>query len=157
MYKRQDKSQALFKEFFEDIVALYVFSSEKEIERILEKLYLDIEITHRRLFNLLLFEIKFDLRQEEYSLYERPALWDKISSERGKVLESFFKIIEGIINLEKISQEILKTRRRTNALEYIIIPYIENTIKIIEMKLGELEREFLLQISRIKDLLKGER
>lgn len=155
--KEIEKAQVLFKEFFEDIVALCVFFPKEKIEKILnQKPPLEVEIKSKRLFNLILLEIKPQKIEKEFS-YERPALWDKISSQKDKVLESFFKIVEGILNLEKISCEILKTRRRTNALEYILIPYIENTIKTIEMKLAELEREFLLQISRTKDLLKGER
>ena len=53
-----------------------------------------------------------------------------------------------------ITKEVQKTRRRVNALEYILIPNLEETIKFISMKLSELERGNIVRMLKIKELVK---
>jgi V/A-type H+-transporting ATPase subunit D len=48
-----------------------------------------------------------------------------------------------------------KTRRRVNALEYILIPEIEGTVREINMKLEEREREKNSRLMIIKDVIRG--
>jgi len=56
-----------------------------------------------------------------------------------------------------IADEIEKTKRRVNALEYILIPNIEETIRYITMKLEENERNTKTQLMRIKDIVRAPR
>ena len=75
----------------------------------------------------------------------------------GDLLNSLLKLAE----LEKTSillaEEIEKTRRRVNALEYIIIPNITETIRYITMKLSEMERSNLTRIMKVKDIIQQKR
>jgi len=57
--------------------------------------------------------------------------------------------------LELLSAEIEKTRRRVNALEYILIPSIDETIKFINLKLSEIERGDLTRLMRVKEIVRG--
>jgi V/A-type H+-transporting ATPase subunit D len=57
--------------------------------------------------------------------------------------------------LELLATEIEKTRRRVNALEYILIPSIDETIRFINLKLSEIERGDLTRLMRIKDIVRG--
>jgi V/A-type H+-transporting ATPase subunit D len=57
--------------------------------------------------------------------------------------------------LELLSAEIEKTRRRVNALEYILIPSIEETIKFINLKLTEMERGDLTRLMRVKEIVRS--
>ena len=52
-----------------------------------------------------------------------------------------------------LAEEIEKTRRRVNALEYIMIPQYEKTIKTIKMKLDEVERGNTTRLMKVKDLM----
>lgn len=57
--------------------------------------------------------------------------------------------------LELLANEIEKTRRRVNALEYILIPSIEETIRFINLKLSEIERGDLTRLMRVKEIVRG--
>jgi V/A-type H+-transporting ATPase subunit D len=56
--------------------------------------------------------------------------------------------------LELIGDEIERTRRRVNALEYILIPNLEETIRYISMKLSEMERGNLTRLMRVKEMVR---
>lgn len=55
-----------------------------------------------------------------------------------------------------LADEIDKTRRRVNALEHVMIPQLQETIKYISMKLDEGERSALTRLMKIKDIVRGE-
>ncbi len=55
--------------------------------------------------------------------------------------------------LQLVSEEIEKTRRRVSALEYILIPQLEETVKYIIMKLEENERGNITRLMKVKDLM----
>ncbi len=69
--------------------------------------------------------------------------------------KAFGRIVE-LAEVEKVCQllanEIQKTRRRVNALEYIMIPQLQETIKFITMKLDENERGNRVRLMKIKDM-----
>ena len=70
--------------------------------------------------------------------------------------EVFPKMLE-LAQLEKsatlLAQEIEKTRRRVNALEHVMIPQLEETIKFITMKLDENERGNIMRRMKVKDMM----
>ena len=72
-------------------------------------------------------------------------------------LQSVFADLLQLAQIEKTSQllaeEIEKTRRRVNALEYVMIPTMEESIKYISMKLDENERAATTRLMKVKDML----
>ncbi len=53
-----------------------------------------------------------------------------------------------------MAEELEKTRRRVNALEYVLLPDLESAIRSIEDKLGEQERSNQIRLMKIKDMVK---
>lgn len=72
-------------------------------------------------------------------------------------LKSIFSELLELAEVEKSAQlmadEISKTRRRVNALEYRTIPDLRETIKYIRMKLDENERGALTRLMKVKDII----
>ncbi len=69
-------------------------------------------------------------------------------------LQDIFPLLIQLAEIEKsaeaLADELEKTRRRVNALEYRMIPDLEDTIKFIQMKLGEMERSAITNTMRVK-------
>ena len=55
-----------------------------------------------------------------------------------------------------MADEIEKTRRRVNALEYMTIPQLQETIRFIKMKLEENERSALTRLMKVKDIINAQ-
>ncbi|HRD01339.1 MAG TPA: V-type ATP synthase subunit D [Candidatus Saccharicenans sp.] len=56
--------------------------------------------------------------------------------------------------LELLTTEIEVTRRRVNALEYILIPNLKETIHAISSRLEEMERSYQVQLMRVKEIVR---
>ena len=54
---------------------------------------------------------------------------------------------------QMLADEIAKTRRRVNALEYVMIPQLEETIRYITMKLDENDRSSRTRLMKVKEML----
>lgn len=72
-------------------------------------------------------------------------------------LSHVFRDMLRLAEIEKTSQllaeEIEKTRRRVNALEYVKIPQMQEAIKYISMKLDENERSATIRLMKVKDMI----
>ena len=82
------------------------------------------------------------------------------SGELDDAVDAMAGVFEDMLRLaqiEKTSQllaeEIEKTRRRVNALEYVKIPQMQETIKYITMKLDENERANTIRLMKVKDMI----
>ena len=67
-------------------------------------------------------------------------------------LGDLLKLAEIEKTCQLMADEIEKTRRRVNGLEYQIIPQLEETIYYIEMKLEEAERDNLIRMMKVKNM-----
>lgn len=73
----------------------------------------------------------------------------------NEIIPLMIKMAELDKSIALLTDEIEKTRRRVNALEYVMIPNLEDTIKFITMKLDEMARSNNSAIMRIKEMIRG--
>lgn len=73
--------------------------------------------------------------------------------ELGNVLEDLVRMAELEKQAQLLAEEIEKTRRRVNALEYIMMPQYLSAIKTIRMKLDENERGNTTRLMKVKDMM----
>lgn len=71
----------------------------------------------------------------------------------SQVFQDMLKLAEIEKTSQLLAEEIEKTRRRVNALEYVKIPQMEESIKYISMKLDENERAATIRLMKVKDML----
>ena len=69
------------------------------------------------------------------------------------VFQDMLRLAEVEKTSQLLAEEIEKTRRRVNALEYVKIPQMEENIKYITMKLDENERGNLSRLMKVKDMM----
>ncbi|MFH1780911.1 MAG: V-type ATP synthase subunit D [Candidatus Nealsonbacteria bacterium] len=86
-----------------------------------------------------------------YSLASTPSDLDESLLILSEVLKEAVKLAEIEHSARLLAQEIEKTRRRVNALEYVFIPNIKETIKYIEAKLTEQERGVIITLMKVKE------
>jgi len=72
-----------------------------------------------------------------------------------RLLDALLVLAEKEKTLELLADEQERTRRRVNALEFVLIPGIEETIKSITLKLAENERSALTRLMRVKEMIRG--
>ena len=84
--------------------------------------------------------------------YTSPEL-DEAVYELASVLPDMVRLAEVEKATQMMAVEIEKTRRRVNALEHVMIPQYQATIKMITMKLDEAERSSTARLMKVKDMM----
>ena len=174
----KEKRDALIKEFFE--ILERVQGSRDEVEKKLEIAYaelnkaqvdmgdmavkraalsvresVELDISSRSIMGVSVPVVKSVAKENNvltrgYGFSETSVNLDIAAKE----FEESIKIIIELGEIEKtiilLASEVEATKRRVNALEHVIIPRINNTIKFIEMRLEEMERESFAQLKVIK-------
>ena len=71
----------------------------------------------------------------------------------AEVLPLMLELAEIEKSCSRLADEIEKTRRRVNALEYVMIPQFTETIRSIQMKLEENDRQSTTRLMKTKEML----
>lgn len=176
----KDKQDALIKAFLEK--ARLVKTLREKIERDLEDCYrsfllaraqtfpvmleqalmitgadLSLKMSHR---NIMSVEVPvFEIQQGDSIL---PYGLGNTTGNLDVALEKFAALLPDMVHLaaeEKalrlMAVEIERTRRRVNALEHVLMPSFNETIRYITMKLDEQERANLSRLMRIKEIVRS--
>ena len=70
-----------------------------------------------------------------------------------ELLPDMLRLAEVEKSCQLMAAEIEKTRRRVNALEYVMIPDAQEKIRYITMKLDENERSTQIRLMKVKDMM----
>jgi V/A-type H+-transporting ATPase subunit D len=149
------KLVAAFRSF---LVARAVMSTEALEEAIMapkQRVYLDVETVS--IMNVRV--PRFSLHQEgdvfSYGFVDTSAELDTALVAFSEALSLLVRLAEVEKSAELLADEIERTRRRVNALEYVLIPELQGAVKSIAMKLSEQERSNVARLMRIKEIVRA--
>ena len=94
-------------------------------------------------------EIAKAFMERGYGIYNSSAI-DEAAAAYEKVVEKIILAAEVETSMRKLLNEIERTKRRVNGLEFVVIPNLEKVKSFIQLRLEEMERENIFRMKRIK-------
>jgi V/A-type H+-transporting ATPase subunit D len=118
-------------------------------------LRVQVEVSEQRRAGVAVPVMQADIERSRpfYSLLATPELFDRAVAELVDVLPLILKAAQLEQTVRRFAREIERTRRRVNALEYILIPQLHGARKFIQAKLDEDERASRIRNMKVKELL----
>ncbi|MDD4833750.1 MAG: V-type ATP synthase subunit D [Lutispora sp.] len=161
---RMDVETDLQDSFKDFLLASAVMSPEMLEEAVSfpkENIMVDIKKRNVMSVNVPVMNFIRKLEGDEGSIY--PYGFAQTSSELDDAISKLYGIMSKLLELAEVEKacqlmadEIEKTRRRVNALEYRTIPELKETIRFIRMKLDENERSTITRLMKVKDIISKE-
>jgi len=126
-----------------------------EISELIPEGKLELTVEKGRLLNLTVPEIQLsEFQVGPYDLFLTESELDVAVKHFQEILPELFEFCTLWKKLELLAHEIEVTRRRVNALEYILIPSLKETIHSISSRLEEIERSYQVQLMRVKEIVR---
>jgi len=147
------------KKILQDLLYCRITSSKVKFQESLSEISTkaDLAISTNRILNVAVpvFEVKELIVEKHYDFFNTSAQLDLVVAEAKDYIRSLLRLAQLLKALDILSYEIERTRRRVNALEYILIPSIQDTIRYITQKLNEFERGNLVRLMRVKEIVRS--
>ena len=157
---RTKVEQGLTAAFASQQVASSVMSPEMMEQALLyPRQSVELELTYKNIMSVNVPRYKFQTKSNDPSeIY--PYGFAQTSGELDDALEKLAQVFQDMLELAEVektmqllAEEIEKTRRRVNALEYVMIPDLEKNIKYISMKLEENENSTKVRLLKVKEMV----
>ena len=119
----------------------------------------ELALTYKNIMSVNVPQYSFQTKNNDPSeIY--PYGFAQTSGELDDALDKMARVFEDMLELAQVektmqllAEEIEKTRRRVNALEYVMIPELEGNIKYIAMKLEENENSTKVRLLKVKEMV----
>jgi len=151
--------QARTQNMLRDLLYCRITTSRENFMQALSKIEskVSLSITTQRIMNVRVPEFNIqDIKiDKHYDFFTTSAQMDLVIAGSQDYIRSLLKLAQLLKTLDILSYEIERTRRRVNALEYILIPSIQDTIRYITQKLNEFERGNLVRLMRVKEIVRS--
>ncbi|HII83953.1 MAG TPA: V-type ATP synthase subunit D [Methanobacterium subterraneum] len=153
----RDEVSLKLQEAYQDLTAAQVMMGDLSVKKAAMSVTesVDVDIDSRSIMGVVVPVVESEISQR--TIVERGYGFMDTSVKLDEAARKFEESIQLIIELGEIEKtimllasEIESTKRRVNALEHIIIPRLENTVKYIEMRLEEMERESFVRLKMVK-------
>ncbi len=120
---------------------------------------MSLEVGEKNVMSVMIpvFDVRFKTADENdiysYGFAETSGDLDTAVKALSNIMPKMIRLAEIEKSCRLMADEIEKTRRRVNALEHVMIPQYEETIKYISMKLDENERSTTTRLMKVKDMM----
>jgi V/A-type H+-transporting ATPase subunit D len=159
---RENVSEKLI-DAYKDLTAAQIIMGDLAVRKaaMSVKESVNVDIESRSIMGVVVPVMDYDVQKR--NIVERGYGFMDTSVKLDEAAKEFEESIALIIELAEVEKtiillagEIESTKRRVNALEHIIIPRIKNTVKYIEMRLEEMDRENFVRLKMIKKTMEME-
>ena len=156
----RDEVEAELVESMKEFVVAKSLINESFIEELFvgTETNVELDIQEKNVMSVIVPEMNFNVKEAEVSSDVQYGYLNS-SSEMDDAIERIEDVLPKLLELSEIEKtcqlmadEIEKTRRRANALEYRMIPQLQETIRYIQMKLEENERSAIVRMMKVKDM-----
>ena len=133
-----------------------------DVAMLLPKQEMSLEVHEKNVMSVMIPEFEVKLKSSNpndvysYGFAYTSGELDLAVEALGNIFTKMLRLAEVEKSCQLMSSEIEKTRRRVNALEHVLIPQYQDTIKYITMKLDENERSTTTRLMKVKDMLLAE-
>lgn len=156
--KVEGRLQGSFKDF---LLARGVMSDEMlENAVAFPKQKIGVEVKKKNIMSVNVPQMTFVKGDEGSAGSIYPYGFAQTSADLDDAIERLNNVMDELLLLSEVEKacqlmadEVEKTRRRVNALEYMTIPQLEETIRFIQMKLDENERGSITRLMKVKDMM----
>ena len=119
----------------------------------------ELSVKHKNIMSVNVPQYSFSTKTADASeIY--PYGFAQTSGELDIAMQAISSVFEDMLELARVektmqllAEEIEKTRRRVNALEYVMIPEMQENIRYISMKLAENENATKVRLMKVKDMV----
>ena len=118
-----------------------------------------LEMSFRNIMSVNVPQYQFHTRNEDpseiypYGFAQTSGELDAALEELANVFHDMLELAEVEKTMQLLAEDIEKTRRRVNALEYVMIPQFQEKIRYISMKLEENERGNITRLMKVKEMV----
>ena len=157
---RTKVEQGLTAAFASQQVASSVMSPEMMEQALLyPRQSVELDLSYKNIMSVNVPRYRFQTKNNDpseifpYGFAQTSGELDDALEKLAQVFQDMLELAEVEKTMQLLAEEIEKTRRRVNALEYVMIPELEGNIKYISMKLEENENATKVRLLKVKEMV----
>ncbi len=118
----------------------------------------DLKISTRSMMGVRVPVLSVEQHSSElpYSLSDSSTKFDVMSEKFKEALKAIVRLAEIESTVKRLALEIERTKRRVSALETVVIPRLDATVRFVKLALEEREREDFVRLKMVRDWITAE-
>ena len=160
--KLREKVEEMLQNSFKDFLLSRGVMSDEMLENAIAypKEKIGVEVKKKNIMSVNVPQMTFVRENEGNQGMIYPYGYAQTSADLDDAIDGLNSVMDNLLELAEVEKacqlmadEVEKTRRRVNALEYMTIPQLQETIRFIQMKLDENERGSITRLMKVKDMM----
>ena len=160
--KLREKVEEMLQNSFKDFLLSRGVMSDEMLENAIAypKEKIGVEVKKKNIMSVNVPQMTFVRENEGNQGMIYPYGYAQTSVDLDDAIDGLNSVMDNLLELAEVEKacqlmadEVEKTRRRVNALEYMTIPQLQETIRFIQMKLDANERGSITRLMKVKDMM----
>ena len=160
--KLRERVEGMLQNSFKDFLLSRGVMSDEMLENAIAypKEKIGVEVKKKNIMSVNVPQMTFVRENEGNQGMIYPYGYAQTSADLDDAIDGLNSVMDNLLELAEVEKacqlmadEVEKTRRRVNALEYMTIPQLKETIRFIQMKLDENERGSITRLMKVKDMM----